>query len=260
MNKHSSKLTLSELRKKAQPMQYNMNMPDSLWGRIFFRKFSFYISFFLWKLRIKATSVTITFVLLGILSDVLISFPYFKFIFIGFILWFVVILLDVVDGEIARLSEIYSKKGVMIDNISHYVINPGMYWAVGNSIFLITHNKFFIYFSIIGYFVIVIERVIPAMYYEFLGKNVSYDSRRYGMFNAKKSSKTGPYEKGFIESFAHLILEIPGGAIIFSMSLLLSVISNNLSFYIFFYTSLVALNFIADIYLFRRVSAKLEEV
>ena len=73
-------------------------------------------------------------------------------------------------------------------------------------------------------------------------------------------SKTGPYEKGFIESFAHLILEIPCGALIFSMSLLLSVISNNLFFYILSYTSLVALHFIADIYLFRRESAKLEEV
>jgi len=102
-----------------------MHLPgESVYDRIFFRKFSFVLTPFIAKLPVTPNMLTMASIISGVLAAVFLMLPgtdcYLTGVFLT-ILWY---LLDVLDGDLARFKRMESMKGVYLDTLGHYVVNP----------------------------------------------------------------------------------------------------------------------------------------
>jgi len=102
--------TIKELRKKLQT--------NVLGYPYLQRSVSIYITKFLLPTNIQANQVTILMFLAVILGSVAIFFGY---IWVGFFLVYLNIVLDAVDGEVARYRGTYSLRGVYLDSVNHHI-------------------------------------------------------------------------------------------------------------------------------------------
>ena len=111
--------SIKELRKKCQP-----NAEASLFIDKIYRKISIYVTKLFLYTPITANQVTFLMMLVGILSAVFyIKGEYFYSLFAIF-LFHIYILLDFVDGEVAKYRKQFTRRGAYLDLMSHIIINP----------------------------------------------------------------------------------------------------------------------------------------
>jgi phosphatidylglycerophosphate synthase len=115
--------------------QESRKAADTWHGIHIARPISIYITrlFLLWN--ISANTVTLLFTLIGIIAAVCFFLGTNKFMIIGALLlqfWYI---LDHVDGEIARYKKETSLTGVYFDRISHYIVQPLIFFALGMGIY-----------------------------------------------------------------------------------------------------------------------------
>lgn len=122
-------IKLSEVKN----FQYRINPEEyqKPYGRLFFRKFSVYLTWIFLNLGFTANQVTTIQTIVGVLASVLIAFPRFKVGLTGIILFQIGFLLDNVDGEIARFRKEASLTGKYLDEIGHEIVIPVMYLGFG---------------------------------------------------------------------------------------------------------------------------------
>lgn len=103
----------------------------------------FFVNIFL-KLNIIPNTITIYMIIVGIIGAIFFSFPAIWFKIIGYMfmhLWFI---FDCCDGEVARITKVFSKFGKELDYIAHIVNHP--IFNVAFLISLIQLNKYNIMF------------------------------------------------------------------------------------------------------------------
>lgn len=88
------------------------------------RALSIYITRPLLATSITPNQVTVVMLVAGVSGAIAI---FFDWVITGFILLYVSVLLDAVDGEIARYKKVYSLRGVYLDNINHLLV-PGLFF------------------------------------------------------------------------------------------------------------------------------------
>lgn len=99
---------------------------------LFYRKISIYLTRILLFTPITANQVTILGLIIGIISAFFFSGGNYL---IGAFLFMFAILLDFSDGEIARYRNNPTIKGVFLDIISHYIIDPLMFLGISIGVF-----------------------------------------------------------------------------------------------------------------------------
>ncbi|PIP86429.1 hypothetical protein COV42_02950 [Candidatus Campbellbacteria bacterium CG11_big_fil_rev_8_21_14_0_20_44_21] len=88
---------------------------------------SIYITFILLKTRLSPNQISFLSILAGMTGFfIFLSSGYSALIF-GIIFFYLNILLDKVDGEVARYKKIFSLKGIFLDNINHLLI-PSLFF------------------------------------------------------------------------------------------------------------------------------------
>lgn len=88
---------------------------------------SIFITAVLIKTSISANAVSILSIFAGILGAFILLFPTPYGIIIGLLIFYLNILLDKVDGEIARYRNQFSVRGVFLDEINHLVV-PALFF------------------------------------------------------------------------------------------------------------------------------------
>ena len=113
--------TIKELRHKLQAEKIALR--KEYWGyKTFSRGPSIYITYPLLKTKILPNHITVLVILVGLLGVVFVFLDGFWFKIIGLILLYLNLVLDEVDGEIARYKKIFSLKGIYLDAINHLTI------------------------------------------------------------------------------------------------------------------------------------------
>lgn len=108
--------TIKELRGKLQ---------TNVLGHPYLQRIpSIYITRLLLPTNIQANQVTVVMFIVGVLGAISI---FFGWIWLGLFLVYFSIILDAVDGEIARYRKVFSLRGVYLDLVNHHVM-PGIFF------------------------------------------------------------------------------------------------------------------------------------
>jgi len=87
-----------------------------------FRYISTIITMFLAKTNVSSLQITWVHLIIGIISAVLFGFGKYNLAIIAFILYLISMILDFVDGEIARYKNIRSEVGIWLDHVSDNIL------------------------------------------------------------------------------------------------------------------------------------------
>ena len=109
---------------------YPKNHQESFVTRYFCRPISFVLAYLLANMGCSAWLVSVLSVFIAVLSCTFMCFSYW-FRWVGIILAFVWLIMDCVDGNIARTTKSYSAMGDYIDAQSGYTIMAFIYLAIG---------------------------------------------------------------------------------------------------------------------------------
>lgn len=83
----------------------------------------FFVSMFL-NLKIKPNTITIYMIVTGIIGAILFAFNNIWFKFAGYLFLLLWLIFDCADGEVARITKVFSKFGKELDYIAHIVNHP----------------------------------------------------------------------------------------------------------------------------------------
>src|SRR3989344_2995483 len=83
------------------------------------RVLSIYVTRVFLAMNITANQVSAAMIVVGVISGVVIAFGY---IWTGLVLIYLSLLLDAVDGEIARYRKVFSLRGIYLDLVNHLVV------------------------------------------------------------------------------------------------------------------------------------------
>lgn len=104
---------------------------DGPGDRFFIRTFSLRITRLLAKTRVTPTQVTYLNAAVGIVACVLVAFGPYAGLALGGVGFIVSVVLDSVDGELARVTHRTSRHGMIVDNVSDDVVDNGFVLAIG---------------------------------------------------------------------------------------------------------------------------------
>jgi phosphatidylglycerophosphate synthase len=124
--------TLEELRRVAQPEELMSRVNGEHWaGRLYMRHVSLHVTRLLVPTRISAAAVTWAMIASGLLAALVLTVPHPLTPLITFLLIQLQLLLDCVDGEIARWRRTCSPAGIYLDRIGHYTTDAALVIALG---------------------------------------------------------------------------------------------------------------------------------
>lgn len=125
---------ISEARKVAQAPRFELGMD---WYRSYFvRRFSIYLSYILAKARISPNVITIAMGITALCGSACLVLDNLWWNIVGALLGQLWLILDCVDGEVARLQKRPSVFGIYLDKLTHTIVNPTYILALGLHVYL----------------------------------------------------------------------------------------------------------------------------
>lgn len=126
----------------------------------FYRIFSIYITKIFLTLKIRPNIVSVLGFLIGIMGGYLYLNSYFLK---GSILFLISLILDFVDGEIARYYKLSSNFGAWLDTINAHLLYPYFFFTLGLGIFFQTRIFRYVFLGALAAIVKLIERSVPKI-------------------------------------------------------------------------------------------------
>jgi phosphatidylglycerophosphate synthase len=124
--------TLSEVRRRCR----RHNHEDNKKTMFFSSRVSVYITYLVARTSITADQVTYMFMVAGILAAGAMYMPLSWAPLLSFLLYRIHVVLDVVDGEVARFRGTSSSRGAYLDFMTHYFVYAVMAFGCGVNAFL----------------------------------------------------------------------------------------------------------------------------
>ena len=132
MSAASSTPSIAELRAATQPQSlFERNSGEHWAGRLYVRRFSPYLTRRLLPTRVTPNAVTWAMVAVGVLAAALLTLPGVLAALAAALTIQLQILLDCVDGELARWRRQFSPAGVYLDRLAHFVTETALPIALG---------------------------------------------------------------------------------------------------------------------------------
>ncbi len=125
--------TFAEVKRLAR----RANHEDNQRTMFFASRVSIYITYLLSRTRASANGVTYVFSVVGILSSIAVYLPYYWTPLLGFLLYRIHVVLDVVDGELARYRKTCSPVGAYLDYLTHYLVYSTAAFGCGVHFYLV---------------------------------------------------------------------------------------------------------------------------
>ena len=132
MSAASSTPSIAELRSATQPESLFARNSGEHWaGRLYVRRFSPYVTRRLLPTRVTPNAVTWAMIAVGIAAAAVLTLPGVLAALAAALLIQGQILLDCVDGEMARWRKQFSPAGIYLDRLGHYVTETALPIALG---------------------------------------------------------------------------------------------------------------------------------
>ena len=132
MSAPSSTPSIAELRATTQPASLFARNSGEHWaGRLYVRRLSPYLTRPLLRTRVTPNAVTWGMIAVGLLAAAVLTLPGVIPAAVAALLIQCQILLDCVDGEIARWRRQFSPAGIYLDRLGHYVTETALPIALG---------------------------------------------------------------------------------------------------------------------------------
>ena len=107
------------------------NSKSSLWVKLIVRKLSFLFTYVFINLGFSPWAVSVLSAVVAVVGSVFLMLPNYAFAVIGMILIQIWLILDCVDGNIARCKKQSSELGLFIDALSGYYVSAFVYLGTG---------------------------------------------------------------------------------------------------------------------------------
>ena len=121
MSAPTSRPSLAELRAAVQPPEVLARRAEHWTGDLYMRRFSVHLTRLLIRTPISANGVTGLMILSGSLAGVALLIPGVWGPLLAVFLTQLQMLLDCVDGEVARWRRTYTPAGIFLDKVGHYL-------------------------------------------------------------------------------------------------------------------------------------------
>lgn len=139
-------ITFSEVKKKCS--KKTETLENHTFAQIVYRKTSMYFTYPFILMRLSPNSITNFMTLVGIVSTLFFMTGNYFYGLIGIVLWQFRMLLDFIDGNVARYWKRTSIRGIYLDTLSHSTTDPLLRIALGIGIFARTNNIIYLYMGI----------------------------------------------------------------------------------------------------------------
>lgn len=128
----SSKPSIAELRRVSQPPELVGRRSGEHWaGRLYMRDISPYVTRLVVPTRVTPNALTLLMIVVGLASATVATVPGLWGAVVAALGIQVYLLLDCVDGELARWRSTTSAVGAYLDRIGHYSVEAALLVAVG---------------------------------------------------------------------------------------------------------------------------------
>jgi phosphatidylglycerophosphate synthase len=128
----SSRPSIPELRAIAQPPGLIARRSAEHWaGRLYMRRISLHATRWLVGTPATPNALTLLMIVAGVLAGVVLAFPGLLTAIAAALLVQVYLLLDCVDGEVARWRRVSSAAGVYLDRLGHHVCEAAIVVGLG---------------------------------------------------------------------------------------------------------------------------------
>lgn len=149
--------TIKEMRDLCQQKEMNskgkMVWRDHWFNTLFTRWFSIYITWLFVRLNITANAVTFLMIIFG-LAGVPLLIPHILWLnIIGAIVLMFAVVLDCVDGEVARWNKKSSLRGYYLDLVSHTLCNGIVSSLCALHLFFLTKDSKYLMLAFVVYFI-----------------------------------------------------------------------------------------------------------
>ena len=142
--------------------------------------FSIRLTSLLIKTPITPNQITLFTILLGFLSGIFFSLGNYWFSLIAVLLLPLYLILDAVDGEIARYKKMSSSDGDFIDGVAHLILAPTIYSGITIGVFKTTNNIIFLILGIsLILFSMFVTTLQPIKNSKFLYKLINISKGKY---------------------------------------------------------------------------------
>ena len=132
MSAASSTPSIAELRAATQPESIFARHSGEHWaGRLYVRRFSPYVTRRLVPTRVTPNAVTWAMIAVGVLAAAVLTLPGVLAALAAALLIQCQILLDCVDGELARWRRQFSPAGIYLDRLAHFLTEAALPIALG---------------------------------------------------------------------------------------------------------------------------------
>lgn len=177
-----SDITLAELKENRKKIIYSFNF-----GTKFLGLFSSYISYFLIKFtKITGNQVTLFWAALEVLGIMLVASGRYNLVLIGILLAHIAMMLDLVDGDIARARNKRTIGGIYLDDIAQILHRSLLLAAVGIGLFNQGESLLFLYLGLFSALIFMFTSSI-----ELKMKNMLLER---GLFKNNSKTKSGQKE------------------------------------------------------------------
>ena len=119
--------SLADVRQKAMRSNHEQNRRTMF----FSARVSIYVTWLLAGTQVTANQVTVVFTIVGVLAAAMVYLPEYWAPMAGFLLYRIHVVLDVVDGELARYRNTRSAGGAYLDFLTHYFVYSTASFGLG---------------------------------------------------------------------------------------------------------------------------------
>lgn len=124
---------------------------EDLYSTLFCRKVSIYLTKLLLSTSITANQVTLLSIIVGLVAGVLFCFGNYLYTLVGALLLQLWLIVDCVDGEIARYRKTANISGKYLESMDHYIVHPVIFWCISLGLYNIFQSFFIL---ILGFLVV----------------------------------------------------------------------------------------------------------
>lgn len=128
----SSRPSLTEVRAVSQPPELIGRRSAEHWaGRLYMRRISAAVTRWVIPTAVTPDQLTVLMIVVGLIAAAIATIPQWWTALATLVLVQAYLLLDCVDGELARWRGTTSATGVFLDRIGHYVVEASLLTAIG---------------------------------------------------------------------------------------------------------------------------------
>lgn len=165
---------------------------------------SIYLTRLFLATNVTANQVSVSMIIVGVISGIVVAFGY---IWAGLALIYLNLLLDAVDGEIARYRKVYSLQGIYLDFVNHLVVFGAFFLGLTFTVSEVwTGPNFFVLIAgTIGVLTMGMRRAVGDLPKVIFVREYSEHPERFHIYSNPVQTNTGTASSGSLLSLRKMV-------------------------------------------------------